>query len=45
MIEWFASHDGLEQVFPLAAIVGGLILGDATTPITPATPVQNGHGT
>ena len=26
MIEWFASHNGLEQVFLLAAIVGGLIL-------------------
>jgi len=26
MIEWFASHDGLEQVFLLSAIVGGLIL-------------------
>ena len=26
MIEWFASHNGLEQVFLLSAIVGGLIL-------------------
>ena len=26
MFEWFASHNGLEQVFLLSAIVGGLIL-------------------
>lgn len=26
MVEWFASHNGLEQVFLLSAIVGGLIL-------------------
>jgi membrane protein implicated in regulation of membrane protease activity len=26
MIEWFASHNGLEQLFLLGAIVGGLIL-------------------
>lgn len=26
MIEWFASHNGLEQIFLLGAIVGGLIL-------------------
>ena len=26
MIEWFASHNGLEQLFLLSAIVGGLIL-------------------
>jgi membrane protein implicated in regulation of membrane protease activity len=26
MMEWFASHNGLEQVFLLSAIVGGLIL-------------------
>lgn len=26
MIEWFASHSGLEQLFLLGAIVGGLIL-------------------
>src|SRR5688500_5209842 len=26
MIGWFAAHNGLEQVFLLAAIVGGLIL-------------------
>jgi hypothetical protein len=26
MIEWFASHNGLEQVFLLSGIVGGLIL-------------------
>jgi membrane protein implicated in regulation of membrane protease activity len=26
MIEWFASHNGLEQVFLLGGIVGGLIL-------------------
>jgi membrane protein implicated in regulation of membrane protease activity len=26
MIEWFATHNGLEQLFLLSAIVGGLIL-------------------
>ena len=26
MIEWFASHNGLEQLFLLSGIVGGLIL-------------------
>jgi membrane protein implicated in regulation of membrane protease activity len=26
MIEWFAAHNGLEQLFLLGAIVGGLIL-------------------
>lgn len=26
MIEWFASHNGLEQIFLLGGIVGGLIL-------------------
>lgn len=26
MIEWFASHNGVEQLFLLSAIVGGLIL-------------------
>ena len=26
MIEWFASHNGLEQLFLLGAIVGGLVL-------------------
>jgi membrane protein implicated in regulation of membrane protease activity len=26
MMEWFASHNGLEQLFLLSAIVGGLIL-------------------
>ncbi len=26
MMEWFASHNGLEQLFLLGAIVGGLIL-------------------
>jgi membrane protein implicated in regulation of membrane protease activity len=26
MMEWFASHNGLEQLFLLSAIVGGLVL-------------------
>ena len=26
MIEWFASHNGIEQLFLLSGIVGGIIL-------------------
>jgi hypothetical protein len=26
MIEWFASHNGIEQLFLLSGLVGGVIL-------------------